>query len=76
MDDNEIFENLEDLYEEEDAALPPDFFDKKWPHPKLQQNRPTGKDEALVWFTNFYKDRWLQEHGVDITDVQKRNRFT
>ena len=71
MANNEYFENL---YEEEDAALPDDFFDKKWPHPRLHQNRPTGKDEALVWFINFYKERWLEKFGVDITDISKRNR--
>ena len=68
------YEGSEDPYEEEDAALPDNFFDKKWPHPKLHQNRPTGKDEALVWFINFYKERWLEEFGVDISDIGRKNR--
>ena len=53
------YEGSEDPYEEEDAALPDHFFDKKWPHPRLVQNRPTGKDE---------------EFCVDISDISRGNR--
>ena len=35
---------------EDDGDIPEEFYDTKWPHPRLNKNRPTGQDEALVWF--------------------------
>lgn len=35
---------------EDDGDIPEEFYDTKWPHPRLNKNRPTGQDEALLWF--------------------------
>ena len=56
--------------EDEDVTLPdgPDSFrDKKWPCPRLDRNRPTGKDLALV----FYMD-WFQVSPDDVTNNRCR----
>jgi len=46
---------------------PEDFFDKKWPHPKLIENRAVGPDLALVF--------WMDWFGVDAQRTKKRFRF-
>ena len=51
---------------EKDETLPdgPDSFrEKKWPCPKLDRNRATGKDLALVFYMN-----WFQVSPEDITN--------
>ena len=35
---------------------PPEFSEHGWPHPKLVDNKPQGKDEALVWFMDYYRE--------------------
>ena len=51
-----------------DSEFPPVFHTKKWPYPKLKNNRPQGKDEALVWFMN--------EKRVEIARHIDVNRIT
>ena len=65
----------EDAYdgEEFEENVPDHFYDTKWPHPKLRDNRPTGKDEALVWFMEFYQDDIAQH--VDVKKLNKRKRY-
>ena len=57
---------------EEDEDIPKEFYDIKWPHPRLLKNRPTGPDEALVWFMESEKE--LIDKLVGRT-VSNRNRW-
>merc|ERR1711872_1183230 len=61
-------ENRDDYDENE----PDYFFDTKWPHPRLRKNRQRGKDEALAWFMEFYREDI--EHQVDFRRLPKNKR--
>ena len=65
----------EEVEEEEDfdGRVPPDFHSKKWPSPKLINNRPQGKDKALVWFMNEKEDEIAQH--IDVNSIPKKFRF-
>ena len=43
--------------DETDEDIPGEFYHTKWPHPRLNKNRPTGEDEALVWFLESEKEQ-------------------
>ena len=66
---------LEDEEEEDyyDSRVPTDFHDEKWPCPKLRNNRPKGKDLALVWFMNEKRDEIAQH--IDINRIPNKLRF-
>ena len=56
---------------EEDRDIPGEFYDTKWPHPRLNKNKPTGQDEALVWFMESEKKLIQRYIGRKVTS---RNR--
>ena len=56
-----------------EADIPEYFFTTKWPHPKLRNNQPTGKDEALEWFMDYHRDD-IEEH-VDLRRLNKKQRL-
>ena len=66
---------LEEEQDEEDfdSRVPPDFHTKKWPFPKLINNRPQGKDAALVWFMN-EKRTDIARH-IDVNRVTNKFRL-
>ena len=63
----------EEEEEDFDSRVPPYFHLRKWPSPKLIENRPQGKDEALVWFLNEKKDEIAQH--IDVNRIPKKFRF-
>ena len=63
--------DMGDYEDEYSENVPTHFYDTKWPHPKLKRNRPTGKDEALVWFMDYYQDD-IAEH---MKKLNKRKRY-
>ena len=60
-------------YEDYEENVPDHFHNTKWPNPRQRGNRPTGKDEALVWFMDFYQEDIADQVGV--RTLNKRNRF-
>ena len=56
---------------DEDGDIPEDFYDTKWPHPRLQKNKPTGQDEALVWFMESEKEVIEQYIGRKLTNKNR-----
>ena len=71
---DEGYDNAE-YYEEENKYLPEEFYNMKWPSPKLRDNRPIGSDKALVWFLNFYKDMLQEKHNIDVRSLAKKQRY-
>ena len=63
----------EEEEEDFDSRVPPHFHSKKWPSPRLIENRPQGKDEALVWFMNEKRDEIAQH--IDVNRIPKKFRF-
>ena len=67
---------LDEEEEEEnyyDSRVPADFHSRKWPYPKLINNRPQGKDLALVWFMN-EKRADIAQH-IDVSRIGKKFRL-
>ena len=60
-------------YEDYEENVPDHFHNTKWPNPRPRYSRPTGKDEALVWFMDFYQEDIAEQ--VDVRRLNKRNRF-
>ena len=56
---------------DEDGDIPEDFYDTKWPHPRLQKNKPTGQDEALVWFMESEKEVIEQYIGRKLSNKNR-----
>ena len=73
-EENENFDE-DDQYELENETLPTKFYHQKWPHPKLIHNRPTGKDEALCWFLDFYREQLFEVNNIDIDNLPNKQRF-
>ena len=59
--------------DEFESDIPEHFFTTKWPHPKLRNNQPKGRDEALEWFMDYYRDD-IEEH-VDLRSLNKKQRL-
>ena len=57
--------------EDPEEDVPGYFFDTKWPHPRARNNQPREKDEALVWFMDFYNI----DQQVDMRRLQKKKRL-
>ena len=57
----------EEEEEWEEYPVPPDFHHTKWPQPRLdRRGRPTGSDEALAWFVQYFETI----DGEDITTAR------
>ena len=56
---------------EEDGDIPGEFYDTKWPHPRLNKNKPTGQDEALVWFMESEKEQIQRHIGRKVTSKNR-----
>ena len=64
-------DSVESLFEN----VPQYFFNKKWPFPKLRENGniSVGEDVALSWLMAEKRDRILDEEGIDILNIGRRN---
>ena len=56
---------------EGDEDIPEEFYKTKWPHPRLLKNRPTGPDEALVWFMESEKEQIEKLVGRRVSNRNK-----
>ena len=63
----------EEDVEDYDSIVPAYFQREKWPCPRLIDNRPQGKDLALVWFMN--KKRAEIARHIDVNKIPKKFRF-
>ena len=63
--EDSIFENI-----------PEYFFHKRWPFPKLPENgnNAIGEDVALAWLMEVKRNDILDEEGVDILNIGRRNQ--
>merc|ERR1711962_1719153 len=57
--------------EEGDEDIPEEFYDTKWPHPRLLRNRPTALDDALVWFMESEKEQIEKYVGMRVSNRNK-----
>ena len=56
----------------EEENVPEYFHDTKWPQPRPRRGQARGKDEALVWFMDYFKED-IEE--VDVRRIHKKNRL-
>ena len=50
----------EDMVVESYPDGPMEFGALSWPHPRLVDNMPQGRDEALVWYMDYYREHLNQ----------------
>ena len=57
---------------DDDGDIPGEFYETKWPHPRLKRNQPTGQDEALAWFLESEREQIQRYIG---RKASNRNSF-